>query len=184
MFKNIESFFRKDRRNLMIVAHPDDEIIFGGSSLQNGNWDVICVTNGEDKVRSLEFEICMKELDCNYEHWNFPDVWGGDFDRPKVSAALDSYIKRGFDNVVTHNSTGEYGHSQHIALHHIVSEIVKDNLFVFDKGSNVLPYKLLLKKLQLLSNYKSQYDSFDWVNDKGHKEIMDYIVFETLNQIK
>lgn len=40
--------------SLMIVAHPDDETIWGGSHLINGNYTVLCITNGNKKKRIYE----------------------------------------------------------------------------------------------------------------------------------
>jgi LmbE family N-acetylglucosaminyl deacetylase len=37
---------------LMIVSHPDDEVIFGGSALlEEEGWRVVCLTNGNNPLR-------------------------------------------------------------------------------------------------------------------------------------
>ena len=41
---------------LMIVAHPDDEVLWGGGHLYDKGYLVVCVTNGRNKVRSQEFK--------------------------------------------------------------------------------------------------------------------------------
>lgn len=67
---------------IMIVAHPDDETIFGGTQLlQEKGWLVICVTNGDNQVRCGEFTKVMKKIDAHFEIWNYYDEWDGDFDR-------------------------------------------------------------------------------------------------------
>ena len=50
--------------NLLIVAHPDDEVIFTGSLLLLHNYidKVICVTNGKDEIRKSEFQRVMKRV--------------------------------------------------------------------------------------------------------------------------
>ena len=43
---------------LMIVAHPDDELIFGGAELikHGPDYKVVCITNKNNKIRSSEFK--------------------------------------------------------------------------------------------------------------------------------
>ena len=36
---------------LMIVAHPDDETIWGGNHLLKSNYLVVCITCGNNKIR-------------------------------------------------------------------------------------------------------------------------------------
>ena len=35
--------------HLMIVAHPDDETLWGGAHIADGGYLVVCITNGKDK---------------------------------------------------------------------------------------------------------------------------------------
>ena len=58
--------------NIMIVAHPDDESIFGGHVINN-NWKIICVTNGNNEIRRTEFENVMNMSGALYEIWDFKD---------------------------------------------------------------------------------------------------------------
>jgi len=166
----------------MIVSHPDDELIFGGATLAKGEWKVICLTNGDNKVRSREFKSVMEELGLDYEIWSYLDEWGGVFESSEIKDRICDVVNEGFDKVVTHNSEGEYGHSQHISLHNIVKDIVKTNLFVFHKGSIPLDYNHLLQKLKLLKLYKSQESTMDWVSEGGDR-IMDYIIYENIKKI-
>ena len=51
----------------MIVAHPDDESLFGGEALtSSGGWTVICVTNGTNEQRRREFIEAMNSIGVNY----------------------------------------------------------------------------------------------------------------------
>ena len=43
----------------MIVAHPDDEVLWGGINLSLSDWVVICSTHKNDPVRSKEFYKTM-----------------------------------------------------------------------------------------------------------------------------
>ncbi len=51
---NTSVIHAKEPESLMIVAHPDDETIWGGSHLINGNYTVLCITNGNNKKRIYE----------------------------------------------------------------------------------------------------------------------------------
>ena len=46
---NTSVIHAQEPASLMIVAHPDDETIWGGSHLINGNYTVLCITNGNNK---------------------------------------------------------------------------------------------------------------------------------------
>ena len=45
----------------MIVAHPDDETIWGGGHLLQDDYLVICLTNGNNQIRAKEFEKVMDQ---------------------------------------------------------------------------------------------------------------------------
>ena len=38
-------------KKLMIVAHPDDETLWGGAHLLEGDYLIVCLTHGSDAVR-------------------------------------------------------------------------------------------------------------------------------------
>ena len=49
--KEINQIDLKQCQKLMIVAHPDDETIWGGSHLLKGHYLVVCLTNGNNEKR-------------------------------------------------------------------------------------------------------------------------------------
>lgn len=159
---------------LMIVAHPDDESIFGGAALLRENgWKVICLTNGDDDTRSREFRKAMKMVGAAYEIWDYPDIYKGSFDRDMVCKDLRKTInKQKYRRIVTHNLCGEYGHSQHISLSKILHDQGLTNLYVFDTSKEVIPFKLIQKKLKLLSIYKSQMFVIE--------DLLHYILYERI----
>ena len=66
----------KKVKNLMIVAHPDDELVFGGAELiKYGTlYKVVCISYKNNKIRSKEFENVMTQLNVSsYEMWDFKD---------------------------------------------------------------------------------------------------------------
>ena len=46
--------------HLMIVAHPDDETLWGGAHIADGGYLVVCITNGNNPTRSAEFQSVMQ----------------------------------------------------------------------------------------------------------------------------
>lgn len=162
---------------LMIVAHPDDESIFGGGLLvSEPGWKVICLTNGSNETRCREFVQAMEFIGADYEIWDYPDVYDGSFDEESVKADLSEVLDSGrYELIVTHNLDGEYGHSQHKALSQIVHSMDLDNLYVFDTSDQRLPEDVLKKKKLLLDYYQSQMYVIDGLGS--------YIIYEQIRRV-
>lgn len=143
---------------LMVVAHPDDEIIFGGAHLLTGKrWKVICVTNSSDRRRAREFSYAMQLVGADYEIWNYEDSYSSKFNQRALMKDLQRVVRQNkFKKIVTHNLRGEYGHPQHKAIARIMHKIVKSNLYVFAIGNNKLPQDLLDQKKIMMGIYFSQ----------------------------
>ena len=122
----------KDTKKLMIVAHPDDELIWGGSRLFEDDWFVVCITNGKNKPRHAELDKVMKETGDSYIIMDFPDkVDGKKSDWSKDKDTINEYLSdiinmRDWDEIVTHNPAGEYGHIQHRMTSEMVTSLVED----------------------------------------------------------
>jgi LmbE family N-acetylglucosaminyl deacetylase len=153
---------------LMIVAHPDDETIWGGYHLSlSQDWLVVCVTyNKEDEPRGREFCEVIKKTGNVGVMLGFPDVNFGRLDRwldcnslikEKLKQIIDS---RCWDMIVTHNPDGEYSHLHHILISSIVTTITTKNLYYFGKY-----YERKEKTLKDLPKLDTE-----WVNKK--KELM------------
>ncbi|MBQ8921710.1 MAG: PIG-L family deacetylase [Oscillospiraceae bacterium] len=108
---------------LMIVAHPDDEVLWGGGHLLDGGYLVICVTNGRDRTRAAEFRKAVTmtgniPLILDYpDKVNFlRDSW--DSVREGIEADLRRVIAlKQWSLIVTHNQDGGYGHIHHKLTH-------------------------------------------------------------------
>lgn len=149
---------------LMIVAHPDDETIFGGGMLlKEYGWKVIVVTDGggdnnNSDVRKKEFINVMNHLNVkDYELLGFRDDMNNVYyDENEVEDKLRSIIdSRNWKKIITHNSNGEYGHIIHKSVHKIVKKIVPDVL-EFGISDNDLDDRIYNIKMFLLSLYESQ----------------------------
>lgn len=145
--------------NLMIVAHPDDECLFGGGQLITvPDWKVICVTNGDHPVRRQEFAQAMEMTKSKYEIWNFYDDLKTPLEEDFLKRDLSKVIQKGWDKIVTHNIDGEYGHLHHMQIHRIVHDLVGSNLWTFQINTLIpLPQDVWNKKVKLVKVYKSQF---------------------------
>ncbi len=132
-------------KKLMIVAHPDDETIWGGGHLLQdmGRYLVVCITAGTDPVRDEELKNAMAICQAQYLKLGFPDL-----DRQQkqdrwktagtdIRATLEIVMTaKNWQSIVTHNPRGEYGHRHHKMTSRFVTSVFrkrlkKDNLFYF-----------------------------------------------------
>ncbi len=140
---------------LMIVAHPDDESLFGGAQLLQGGWKVACVTNGTNAVRQREFDAAMRLANAEGVIWNHRDQRYRKLDEDAVAADLRALLaEQRWTQIVTHGAAGEYGHQHHVQIHKLVRSLV-DEFWVFDVGEP-LSAEVWRKKTQLLDVYRSQ----------------------------
>lgn len=159
---------------LMIVAHPDDETIWGGANLIEDDYVVVCVTCGVSNVRSEEFKKVMEITNDKYIMLGYPDKINGvisnwEYIYDSIESNLKSIIDDGdYEKIVTHNPDGEYGHIHHKMISKMVTKNVdKEKLYYFGryyKNKNVIPNSskriedgLYRKKVnELINIYKSQ----------------------------
>jgi len=155
LMENYEDYYNNNM--LMIVAHPDDEIIFGGAELiQNAsNYQVICVTCGEHDSSKHDFEKVMNELGvCSYEIWDYKAEFEL-FENKLVDDISKIINSKKWDKIVTHNPIGEYGHIQHKQIFDIVKELT-DDFYIFTKTPEILSSDVLDKKKNILDLYESE----------------------------
>lgn len=129
---------------LMIVAHPDDETLWGGAHLTEQGYFVVCLTNGNVSVRKREFETVIRKSGNKGIILSYPDLVNGERSRwisekSKIAKDLDVILKyKKWDFVVTHNPDGEYGHIHHKMTNRLVTEsyyrcICKNDLYYFGR---------------------------------------------------
>ncbi len=163
---------------LMIVAHPDDETLWGGSHLAQGGYLVVCITNGRNHVRSAEFQHVMDASGNTGLILSYPDKVAGKRDdwkhiEKQLSADLQLVLTfQPWTEIVTHNADGEYGHMHHRMTHRLVTEQYDNNgltqpFYTFGKyytasalseATALVPMneEQLAEKEQLLTIYASQ----------------------------
>ena len=171
---NTSVIHAQEPESLMIVAHPDDETIWGGSHLINGNYTVLCITNGNNKKRKKEFMKVMEKTHSKGIILSFPDKTKGKRDNWKsCKKDIQREIKKEIDSkdwgkIVTHNPDGEYGHIHHQMTSYIVrkdSRVDMNQLVYFGKyyrkknmpkNLNSISSSDLKKKMKLTGMYSSQ----------------------------
>lgn len=164
---------------LMIVAHPDDEFIWGGAHLLSDDYLVVCITNGTNKVRKNEFYSMMNETGDIGLILSYPDKIAGKrsdwtFCYDNIEEDLKTILAyKDWELVVTHNEDGEYGHRHHVMTHDIVTDAydvldLSYDFYYFGKYYRVedvpndLTYideQLYEKKRELVFTYDSQMDT-------------------------
>ena len=155
---------KRNQNILMLVAHPDDETLFGFYDLINSNCTVICFTNKDNIVRSRNFEevmyttqqtgIMFGNRDSMKDRWKY--VSNNDF----IEQILPLLNKK-YDMIVSHNSDGEYGHTQHKRVHSIAVSLsskleipYKSFLERFDTAFHINNTKLLEDLMKIYESEK------------------------------
>lgn len=182
--KDISKIDLEGYNKLMIVAHPDDEMLWGGAHLIEDNYLVVCVTCGGIKERVNEFISVMNATNDRYIMLGYPDKTNGQRDnwdsvRSNIIKDVEDIINlKDWELIVTHNPEGEYGHIHHKMTSSITTSVVKEKekLYYFGRYhskkkisayyNTMVPIndKYLKEKKHILGLYKSQYfiqTSFD-----------------------
>ena len=170
---NTSVIHAQEHESLMIVAHPDDETIWGGSHLINGNYTVLCITNGNNKKRKKEFMKVLEKTHSKGIILSFPDKTKGKRDNWKsckkdiqreIKKEIDS---KDWDKIVTHNPDGEYGKLHHQMVSDMVTKVFqkslkgKSKLYYFGhyykKGEQIPGNKISEENLQIKERLVNEY---------------------------
>lgn len=170
---------KANAEKLMIVAHPDDETLWGGGHLLDGGYLVVCITNGRNEARHEEFIKAVNASGNAALILEYPDKVNGKRDNwSEVWERLESDIRlltgyKKWKQIVTHNPEGEYGHMHHKMLSSIVTEScreaeIENNLWYFGEyftksklpsvsgGMTQLPEEKMKLKEKMMDIYVTQ----------------------------
>jgi len=118
------------KRAVIIVAHPDDEIIWcGGMVLRNAEWDwtVLSLCRADDPDRRPKFQTVCQSLDVS---GCISDLDDGNPPQPinpmrEIGRRVREHLgQTDWDLCLTHGANGEYGHPRHREVHVEVCRLV------------------------------------------------------------
>ena len=103
----------KQKTALVVVAHPDDEVLWcGGTILRNKDrqWEVISLCRGDDPERRQRFFAAAKVLGARA---GIGDIEDGPEQEPLVPMKVEEQIlelaeRNQYDIIYTHSPAGEY----------------------------------------------------------------------------
>lgn len=132
-----------DRTNLMIVAHPDDETLWGGAHLKEGKWFIVCMTNQYTASRKAEYKKMLAASGAKGIILDYPDVIfreDGKWDKDNWTYVRDAAYKdalevikyKNWNLIASHSPAGETGHRQHKQTDQAVTKACLE-LNVFNK---------------------------------------------------
>ena len=162
-------------KNLMIVAHPDDETLWGGVNLYKDEYFVVCITNGYNFRRASDFRKILNFTKNRGIILDYPDLQDSIIDNWsefKIGILKDLSTILNYNHwskIVTHGPDGTTGHYHHKKTCEYVTVITRklklfNNLYYFGKfyKKNEIPKDLpriskkeLKIKIQEISLYKS-----------------------------
>jgi LmbE family N-acetylglucosaminyl deacetylase len=124
---------------LLVVAHPDDEVLWGGANLlREPGWLVISATNASNAGRKIEFQKTMSYFNVTqFRMLDVPDNYIDEdevgieratelanqlFDGSVLDTTLAELTGKQWKLVLSHNTQGEYGHVHHKKVGQLVKK--------------------------------------------------------------
>lgn len=170
--------------SILLVAHPDDEILWFSSIFDKVDEVVFCFMNSKSNPqwtigrKQILSELPIKNISClelgesevfNGADWGNPVItkFGIKITKKGVSDAKyrENYYKIkeklkskliNYNNVITHNPWGEYGNEEHVQIYRIAKEFQKEMKFNL-WFSNYCSNKSYCLMLRYISGFNSDY---------------------------
>lgn len=159
-------------RALMVVAHPDDCVIFGWPFIKrysNFDWKILYLTYNEKHPRGNEIKnfwsdegVSVDFCGVHDDHIDLDEGTIVSFNKDTVAEYLLTKLE-GYDIFLTHGRDGEYGHPHHVFLNSVLKEYTTPKVFF----SNGYEANLIIKH----KDYKKQTQNLDIL--PLHREIIE-----------
>ena len=126
--------FDKNKRALVIIAHPDDETIWmNGFILKHPrmNWTIFSLCRASDPDRAPRFKRVCKYYGAKAIITDLEDDDKLSLKQtlPIIKKLVQNNVNRKkFDYIFTHGSNGEYGHQRHLGVHQVVKQLTKEKI--------------------------------------------------------
>ena len=148
LFLHLSAALSCQSRPLLIVAHADDEILFGlpiftNPSACRPHVVVLTVTH---PLRLQQLQHAAQLYNFTFESLGYPDgPTHHQFDTDeRIHHQLSSIITSGWSGIYTHGPTGEYGHPQHIQCSNVITRLVLQGRSMGNAGQQVVPLPMPL----------------------------------------
>jgi LmbE family N-acetylglucosaminyl deacetylase len=179
----------------IVVAHPDDEVIFGWLVLKQAKKIITVVGSSKydtyhPKWRDIVLEEMGKFLGIEVINLHYEDCFSI-LSQNEFQILFDKLkeVTKDSEIIFTHNEHGDYGHPDHKLLYQLVSKLNKrilvSNITDFGKDkTNFTPIKISGKELQVCKNDLDFYEKCYQIYLKnncwtwGHPPIKEAILIE------
>ena len=169
-------------KKIMIVAHPDDETLWGGANLYKDGYFVVCLTNGYNLARANDYRNLLKFTNNNGIILNYPDIQDkirDDWSEVKKGILKDLSKILNFKDwkiIVTHGPDGTTGHIHHKKTCEYVTRVAKESnkykyLYYFGKyyHKNKIPKNLTRISKEEYNIKKKEINIYKSVINNIHK---------------
>ena len=143
-------YIKEENKNLLLVAHMDDETIFFGNWLYLNGKDTKVIVTCEPSTNTEKLDSFKKVMEyckvSDYEMWEWKESLNGYSDLERLKNKVKDEVEiNNYNVIVTHNSMGEYAHIQHQQLNEIMTECLYENIisnfWVYDLHPLGLEYR-------------------------------------------